>query len=61
LGTIGVPGSAIGIILGVDRLLDMCRTVLNVTGDVTIAACVAASEAPDEAGGSENDLDVVSA
>ncbi len=40
----GVPAEGIGIILGVDRLLDMCRTVLNVTGDITIAACVAEGE-----------------
>lgn len=44
LQTVGVPGEGIGIILGVDRLLDMCRTVLNVTGDVTAAAFIAASE-----------------
>ncbi|HBL17768.1 MAG: sodium:dicarboxylate symporter [Elusimicrobia bacterium GWA2_69_24] len=41
LQSIGVPGEAIGIILGVDRILDMSRTVLNVAGDLTIAACVA--------------------
>jgi dicarboxylate/amino acid:cation (Na+ or H+) symporter, DAACS family len=40
LQTIGVPGDGIGIILGVDRLLDMCRTTLNVTGDLAVAACV---------------------
>ncbi len=34
----GVPGSGIALIFGVDRLLDMCRTVVNVTGDQT--ACV---------------------
>ncbi len=39
--TVGVPGTGIGIILGIDRILDMCRTVLNVTGDLTVAACVA--------------------
>jgi DAACS family dicarboxylate/amino acid:cation (Na+ or H+) symporter len=44
LVTVGVPAEAIGVILGVDRILDMCRTVLNVTGDVTAAACVARSE-----------------
>jgi proton glutamate symport protein len=32
---IGVPPSGIGIILGVDRILDMCRTTINVTGDLT--------------------------
>lgn len=45
--SVGVPGAAIGIILGVDRILDMCRTVVNVTGDLAIAACVAKSEPGD--------------
>jgi DAACS family dicarboxylate/amino acid:cation (Na+ or H+) symporter len=40
LQTIDVPGESIAIILGVDRILDMCRTVLNVTGDLAVAACV---------------------
>ncbi len=40
LQSVGVPGEGIGIILGVDRLLDMSRTVLNVTGDVTAALFV---------------------
>lgn len=44
LNSIGVPGEGIVIILGIDRLLDMARTVLNVTGDMTIAACVARLE-----------------
>lgn len=35
LGSIGVPAEGIGIILGVDRLLDMLRTTVNVTGDLT--------------------------
>jgi DAACS family dicarboxylate/amino acid:cation (Na+ or H+) symporter len=34
----------IAIILGVDRILDMCRTTLNVVGDLTIATYVARSE-----------------
>jgi len=38
--SVGVPAEGIGIVLGVDRLLDMCRTTLNVTGDLTVAACV---------------------
>jgi DAACS family dicarboxylate/amino acid:cation (Na+ or H+) symporter len=37
---VDVPAEGIGIILGVDRILDMCRTTLNVTGDVLIALCV---------------------
>lgn len=40
LRSVGVPAEGIGIILGVDRLLDMCRTTLNVGGDLAIAACV---------------------
>jgi DAACS family dicarboxylate/amino acid:cation (Na+ or H+) symporter len=39
--SVGVPAEGVGLILGVDRLLDMCRTVLNVTGDLVVAACVA--------------------
>jgi DAACS family dicarboxylate/amino acid:cation (Na+ or H+) symporter len=37
---VDVRPEGIGIILGVDRFLDMCRTTLNVTGDLAIAACV---------------------
>jgi DAACS family dicarboxylate/amino acid:cation (Na+ or H+) symporter len=44
LAQIGVNPALIAIILGVDRILDMCRTVLNVTGDLTIATYVARSE-----------------
>ena len=44
LQSVGVPGEGIGVILGVDRLLDMCRTTVNVTGDVAAAAYVARSE-----------------
>ncbi len=40
-GVIGVPPEGIGIILGVDRFLDMCRTSLNVTGDLATAVVVA--------------------
>ena len=54
LATVGVDPALIAIILGVDRLLDMCRTVLNVTGDLTLATYVARSEGytllPDESG-----------
>jgi DAACS family dicarboxylate/amino acid:cation (Na+ or H+) symporter len=42
--TIGVNPALIAIILGVDRILDMCRTTLNVTGDITAATYVARSE-----------------
>jgi DAACS family dicarboxylate/amino acid:cation (Na+ or H+) symporter len=39
-----VPGSAIAIVLGVDRLLDMCRTTVNVAADLTTAIFVARTE-----------------
>jgi len=44
LTSVGVPAEGIGLILGVDRLLDMCRTTLNVTGDLTIAVAVSRGE-----------------
>ena len=44
LAAIGVEPSLIAIILGVDRILDMCRTTLNVVGDITAATYVARSE-----------------
>ncbi len=44
LQSVGVPPEGIGIILGVDRILDMGRTVLNVTGDVTAAAYIAKTQ-----------------
>ncbi len=40
LGMVGVPPEGIALILGVDRLLDMSRTVLNVTGDLVTATLV---------------------
>jgi len=43
-GMVGVPPEGIGLILGVDRLLDMCRTTLNVTGDLVAATVVAHGE-----------------
>lgn len=44
LATVGVPEMGIALILGVDRLLDMCRTTLNVVGDLAAATFVARSE-----------------
>lgn len=44
LATINVQPELVAIILGVDRLLDMCRTTLNVAGDITAATYVARSE-----------------
>jgi len=45
LGMVGVPPEGIGLVLGVDRFLDMCRTSLNVTGDLVAATVIAAGEA----------------
>ncbi len=50
LQSIGVPAAGIALILGVDRILDMCRTTCNVTGDATVATLVAASEGQLDAG-----------
>lgn len=44
LGAIGVPSEGLALIFGVDRLLDMLRTVVNVTGDATVATVVASTE-----------------
>ena len=44
LGMIGVPPEGIGLVLGVDRFLDMCRTTLNVTGDLACATVVSRGE-----------------
>ena len=44
LESVAVPTAGIALILGVDRILDMLRTVTNVTGDATVATVVAASE-----------------
>ena len=44
LAMIGIDPALIAIILGVDRILDMCRTTLNVVGDITAATFVARSE-----------------
>ena len=44
LTQIGVPAEGILLVLAVDRPLDMCRTVLNVTGDATVCSVVARTE-----------------
>jgi dicarboxylate/amino acid:cation (Na+ or H+) symporter, DAACS family len=41
---VGVPAEGIGLVLGVNHFLDMCRTTVNVTGDLGIAAMVARGE-----------------
>jgi len=54
LSSVGVPAAGIGLILGVDRILDMCRTTLNVTGDLT-ACCVMDKWLPDTGERKERD------
>jgi Na+/H+-dicarboxylate symporter len=44
LETIQVPTAGIALILGVDRILDMCRTTVNITGDAAVSVAVASSE-----------------
>jgi Na+/H+-dicarboxylate symporter len=44
LEAIEVPSGGIALILGVDRILDMLRTVTNITGDATVSVIVASSE-----------------
>lgn len=44
LAQVGLPAEGIALILGVDRILDMTRTVVNITGDATITTVVANSE-----------------
>ena len=43
LGAIGVPPEGLALIFAVDRILDMCRTCVNVTGDATVSMLVAKS------------------
>ena len=44
LGAIGVDPAGLALIIALDRPLDMCRTVVNVTGDATVATLIASSE-----------------
>ncbi len=44
LGAIGVSPEGLALIIAIDRPLDMCRTIVNVTGDMVVASIVASSE-----------------
>lgn len=44
LNSVHVPAEGIALIMGIDRILDMCRTVVNVTGDTTVACVMARME-----------------
>jgi DAACS family dicarboxylate/amino acid:cation (Na+ or H+) symporter len=46
LAMVGVPVEGIAIVIGVDRILDMCRTTVNVTGDMVTATIVDRFERP---------------
>ena len=48
LAMVGIEPGAIALVLGVDRFLDMCRTTLNVTGDLVAAQVISAGEPKDE-------------
>jgi DAACS family dicarboxylate/amino acid:cation (Na+ or H+) symporter len=48
LTAVGVPPQGIGLILGVDRFLDMCRTALNVVGDLVAATVISAQSGAGE-------------
>ena len=49
LASVGVPPEGIGLILGVDRFLDMCRTALNVVGDLVAAQTISTLSEKDAA------------
>jgi Na+/H+-dicarboxylate symporter len=44
LTTVGIPAEGLALIMGIERPLDMIRTVANITGDATVSAIVASSE-----------------
>jgi Na+/H+-dicarboxylate symporter len=44
LSVVGLPLEGIGLVIGVDRILDMMRTTVNVYGDTCVAVMVAKSE-----------------
>ena len=67
LGQVGLPIEGIAIILGVDRLMDMIRTAVNITGDAVVSTIVAKGEGkidmavfndPDAGVMTEDDLDI---
>jgi DAACS family dicarboxylate/amino acid:cation (Na+ or H+) symporter len=48
LAMVGIDPQAIALVLGVDRFLDMCRTTLNVVGDLVAAQVISTGEPADE-------------
>jgi Na+/H+-dicarboxylate symporter len=57
LQSIGVPSAGLALILAPERILDMCRTATNITGDAAVAVIVASSEGELTDGGNEQLLD----
>lgn len=57
LQSLGIPAAGIALILAPDRILDMCRTVTNITGDAVVAVIIASSEEELTAGGNERKLE----
>lgn len=49
LGSVGIPAEGLALILGIERPLDMIRTVANVTGDAAVASIVDATESKEVA------------
>lgn len=60
LQAVDVPVEGIALILGVDRILDMLRTVVNITGDATVSVVVATSENKINIPAEEDGLELVS-
>jgi Na+/H+-dicarboxylate symporter len=56
---VGVPPEGLGLVLGVNHFLDMCRTTVNVTGDLAIAAIVARGESDSKSIPMDADVDRV--
>jgi Na+/H+-dicarboxylate symporter len=53
LQSLGIPAGGLSLILAPDRILDMCRTVTNITGDAAVAVIIASSEG--ELGSEDNE------
>ncbi len=47
LEAIGIPAAGLALIIAPDRILDMCRTIVNITGDATVAMVIASTEGED--------------
>ncbi len=50
LQSVGLPVEGVGLVLGIDRVLDMARTTVNITGDLACCVVVSAAERPDKKG-----------